>query len=118
MEVPQWVLDKIEALHPIARLGAGGGLADDEIGVIELWRSREVETTILGSPFLGHVFGSHYDPLERVPLLVMTARVDEVYSGAVIDAVKIALTSFKDRAIACQGQGRGGRDQSDGRGNG
>jgi hypothetical protein len=102
MEPPKWVLDKLEELHPICRLGAGGGLRPDEIGVLELWRVREAPTTVVGEPFLGRVFGSHYDPLERVPLLIMTAHIDEVYSGDVIGAVRLALTSFAERSKAAK----------------
>lgn len=97
-EPPKWVLDKLEEIHPLCRLGYGGGLRDDEVGIIELWRVREAPTTILGEPFLGRVFGSSYDPVERVPLLVMSARMSEVVSGEVIDAVRQALSSFKERA--------------------
>ena len=97
MQPPQWVLDKIEELHPLCRLGYDGG---DEYAVCELWRVREAPTTMIGAPFLGHVYGSRYDPLEKVPLQIMTAGFVEVQTGAVIDRVKAALTSFKDRAIA------------------
>ncbi len=107
MQPPQWVLDKIEELHPLCRLGYAGG---NEIAIVELWRVREAPTTMLGSPFYGKVYGSYYDPLERIPLQIMAASLDEVWSGQVIDAVKIALSNFKERAIAAHRE-RGQEEQ-------
>lgn len=101
MQPPQWVLDKIEEIHPLCRIGYAGG---DEFAICELWRQREAPETFLGTPFLGRVFGSRYDPVERVPLQIMTCPISDVMYGHVIEQIRVATTSFRDRAIAMRRQ--------------
>jgi hypothetical protein len=98
---PQWVLDAIYATHHLCRLGWAGG---PQFAVVELWRQREAPETIAGEPFLGHVYGRSYDAVLYVPLHIMDATVAQVFDGTVVDMVKRATSSFKERVIAARRQ--------------
>lgn len=96
---PQWVLDEIYKVHHLCRLGWAGG---PEFAIVELWRQQEAPETIAGEPFLGHVYGKSYDHIAYVPLHIMDASVWQVFDGTVVDMVKRATSSFKDRVIAAR----------------
>lgn len=92
---PEWVVKKVEEIYPLARIGYEG---KEEYAVLELWRVRE--ESAIGVPFFGHVYGRCYDPLRYVPRHIISTRIEDVFSGRVIEQIKRMLTSFKDRQLS------------------
>jgi hypothetical protein len=99
MDPPKWVLDKIEEVHSLCRLGYDDD-EPNEFAVLELWRVREAPETIMGYPYRGHIYGSPYDPLERVALHLMSVPFLSVFDGSVIDMLKRAVLPFHEKSRA------------------
>lgn len=105
MYPPAWVCKKIEEVHPWARLGWQGRerkTADElnagQFVVLQLYHQRDAKRTLL-HPWndQGPIFGSRFDPLQRVPIMVKSVTNEDVFSGRVLDLLKEWITPLKQR---------------------
>jgi hypothetical protein len=106
MHAPQWVLDEIERVNPLARLGWAGEDRESKdeplnkgmFAVLDLYPKRLADRTfktLWGDR--GPVFGSYYDPLERIPVWISNIAPEDVFSGAVIGIIKRYCEDIQER---------------------
>ena len=112
MHPPKWVCEKIESVHKWARLGWQGRekSTPDELNpgqfvVLQLYHQRDAKRTLLQHwDHRGPVFGSYFDPLQRVPIMVKSVANEDVFSGAVLDHLKEWCQPLKPRLDECEAE--------------
>lgn len=101
MHPPEYVLEEVERLHPHARVGWIGDEDDPKAGFyfIQLI-PKQLVAYEMNQPWedLGPIFGSDYDPLERVPYMMAGPFHPRKEKWAeVLQALKKMLEPFNDR---------------------
>lgn len=112
MHPPSWILPKLHAINPHARLGWAGAERKPEeplnkgtFALIELRPKRVVDKdrSIIGIRWEhGPIFGKPFDPLSRVPIFIIAVSPEDVFSGRILDNLKRWCTPFKTRALQAQ----------------
>ena len=105
MEPPKHICQKIEELHKWARLGWEGRerRTPDELNpgqfvVLQLYHQSDAKKTMLQLwNKAGPVYGSYFDPLQRIPVRTFAVTPEEVFYGTVLDKLKEALQPIKER---------------------
>jgi len=117
MHAPEWVCKEIERLHPYLRLawlGEDRQSPDEDLNkgaffLLQLYHVRDAELTML-FPWdrAGPIWGSSFDPLQRVPIIVCPLETQAVFDGSVLKLVKDMsenITTRMRRAINEEAQG-------------
>lgn len=115
MHPPQRILDQIERLHKWARLGwkgtedtydAQGKLlkkAQPDEGtfmLLQLYHKTDVDKSISGLwPNEWPVYGSKYDKLDRIPVMVGMFSKEEVFSGECLVKLRHWMKPIRQRII-------------------
>ncbi len=111
MHPPQHILDKLQSLHPMIRLGwwselAGGpDSSDDESNrgcfvLLQLYHKRDADRTYLDSwNSTGPVFGKDYDHGVRTPIWLKRYSKRDVFNGDIIGDVIEMLRPYSERYI-------------------
>lgn len=115
MEPPKHILDAIEAVHPMVRIGWEGRerKTDDELNagqfhLIQLYHQRDA-SRCFHDPWRnrGPLYGSRYDPLKYVPFRIETLEHKDVFGGRVVEMVKGMMGDFYSELVAARSeQGR------------
>ena len=102
MHAPDWVCTELERIHPWVRLGWLGEKRqspDEELNkgsffLLQLYHARDAALTMY-CPWedAGPVWGSRYDPLRRVPVIIQPMTTEEVCSGEVIRLLRKMMNS-------------------------
>ena len=106
MHAPEWVSRELERLHPQLRLGWMGQerLSPDEplnkgsFFLLQLYHRRDAERTLhFAWESSGPIWGSRYDPLQRVPFVMQPLSNEEVFTGEVLQIVREMMVPLKER---------------------
>lgn len=106
MEAPDWVCKEVERINPLARLAWAGeartsnkeALNKGSFAIIDLYPKRMADVTfktLWGDR--GPIFGSSYDPLQRVPVWIDNVSPEDVHSGKVVAIIKRFCTDIQER---------------------
>ena len=102
---PDWVCRSLESIHPRVRLGWRGRERADadelnagEFMLLELVAARKADRTFR-SPWAdsGPVYGSDYDRLSLVPMMVYDVSPEDVFSGRVVSLLKRWMSPIQER---------------------
>jgi hypothetical protein len=108
MHPPEFVLRKVQELHPQARIGWLGAErkdADDlnagTFVLLQLYHARDASNTYLEHwNDKGPVYGKPYDRLSRVPVWVKNYSKEDVFSGKIIADIRTMVeTTVKERYV-------------------
>jgi hypothetical protein len=111
MHPPQHELDRIQKLHPWARLGWIGRkrTSPDDLNVGDFYLvqliSQRAAQFEYNEPWAdkGPIYGKAYDPLQRVPFMMAGPfPAEDIYSGAVTAALELLLRPPQDRVYKSQ----------------
>lgn len=107
MHPPEWVLKKLQELHPQVRLGWIGqdreGSEDElnkgHFALIQLYQVRDSERTYFGDEWSdrGPIYGKPFDRLSRVPRYLADLTSEDVFSGRAIALLQRWMRPMKDR---------------------
>lgn len=104
MHPPNWVVWKLHELHSGVRLAwKGCARKSDELNVgefvlLQLFHKADMDTAFseLWND-RGPIFGLPYDPLTHIPVMVSAITPQDVFGGAVIQALEVMFTPFQKR---------------------
>jgi hypothetical protein len=108
MHAPEYICKEIERIHKRARLAWFGQdrKSDEEplnkgtFILIQLMHWRDAENSPMQSRWegrFGPIFGSRYDLLMRVPMMVCKVSPEEVFSGKVLARLKYTMKPIRER---------------------
>lgn len=113
MIAPEWVCRELERINPRVRLGwAGREPKDGELNagtfmLLELVQSRRRNATFRTAwDDRGPIYGSAFDRLMMVPLMVYDIAPEDVFSGAVVSLLRRWMTPIKPRLEQTEKQQR------------
>jgi hypothetical protein len=105
MHPPKHICDELERVHKWARLGWQGrekkgpdDLNPGQFVVLQLYHQRDAAQTLLQHwNNRGPVFGTKFDPLQRVPIMVKAVPTQAVFDGSVITLLREWIQPLKPR---------------------